>query len=295
MFAPATLVASLFAPVILVASLYSVRLGEYDGEGEIDCTVEFCGPEVQDILISKVTVHPLFVAKNFSNDVAILKLDAPMNFTVTAQPICLLQNPQVQLIGRQGQLVGWGKTPGQESAFTCQLVPSTSFLLLLCEVIYQLHSSVPCPPSTLTSITTPTRQQLIDLPVLPMSTCQKVYSPVIPVSNQQQLCVGGEEGKDACSGFGGAPLVMLDHVQRTRYYQVGSNRPDNGLGAERPVVCFLLSPFVTHCAAICDVPDRQTHVWTWQLSTSTTRFTEPFDWVDAMLDRKPSLFTRVSG
>ncbi|CAG2055710.1 unnamed protein product [Timema podura] len=207
--------------------LYSVRIGEYDGEGEIDCTVEFCGPEVQDILIKKVTVHPLFVAKNFTNDVAILKLDTPMNFTVTAQPICLLQNPQLQLIGRQGQLVGWGKTPGQE--------------------------------------TTPTRQQLIELPVLPMSTCQKVYSPVIPVSNQQQLCVGGEEGKDACSGFGGAPLVMLDHVQRTRYFQVGSNE---GLRAERrpcllvlftvPFDCgtFVFSVTICYMLAICDVPAR---------------------------------------
>ncbi|KAJ9580472.1 hypothetical protein L9F63_024345 [Diploptera punctata] len=79
-------------------------------------------------------------------------------------------------------LVGWGKFPGQE--------------------------------------VTPSREQLLELPIVPLEKCTKVYSRVIPVT-QNQMCVGGEEGRDACSGFGGAPLILLDHYTKSRYYQVG--------------------------------------------------------------------------
>lgn len=64
----------------------------------------------------------------------------------------------------------------------------------------------------------PGQQQQLDLPVLPLETCAQVYERVVPVTSDM-LCVGGEEGHDACSGFGGAPLVTLD-ATGTRYYQV---------------------------------------------------------------------------
>lgn len=54
---------------------------------------------------------------------------------------------------------------------------------------------------------------------MPLDLCSKVYGGVAPVT-QNQICVGGEAGKDACSGFGGAPLILLDHYTRRRYYQV---------------------------------------------------------------------------
>ncbi|XP_063229254.1 phenoloxidase-activating factor 3-like [Bacillus rossius redtenbacheri] len=164
------------------SKLYSVRVGEYDGSADLDCTVEYCGPPVQDVRIKRVVLHPGFAAKSFSDDVALLVLRSPINYTITAQPICLLQNPKVPLVGRRATLVGWGKTPGQKS--------------------------------------TPERQQLQELPVVPADSCKKLYNALVPISSRQ-LCVGGEEGKDACSGFGGAPLLLLDHIERKKYYQVG--------------------------------------------------------------------------
>ncbi|XP_021919279.1 melanization protease 1-like isoform X3 [Zootermopsis nevadensis] len=162
--------------------LASVRVGEYEGKGDPDCTKSFCAHPVQDIAVSHVIVHPGFERKIFKHDVALLILNIPMNFSVAALPICLLENSNVPLVGRRASLVGWGKTPGQTA--------------------------------------TPSREQLLELPIVPLDQCNKIYSQVIPVT-QNQMCVGGEARKDACSGFGGAPLILLDHYSRSRYYQVG--------------------------------------------------------------------------
>jgi secreted trypsin-like serine protease len=72
---------------------------------------------------------------------------------------------------------------------------------------------------TVIFVVTPSREQLLELPIVPLDQCTKVYSQVIPVT-QNQICVGGEARKDACSGFGGAPLILLDHYTRSTYYQV---------------------------------------------------------------------------
>ena len=69
----------------------------------------------------------------------------------------------------------------------------------------------------------PSRQQQLELPIVALETCSKIYGRVIPITTNQ-LCAGGEAKKDACSGFGGAPLVVLDHVMRDRYYQVKKNK-----------------------------------------------------------------------
>lgn len=66
---------------------------------------------------------------------------------------------------------------------------------------------------------TPAQQQTLEMPVLARKKCTDVYEGVIPVT-QDHLCVGGERNKDACSGFGGAPLFYLDSSDQPRYFQV---------------------------------------------------------------------------
>ncbi|XP_068085721.1 CLIP domain-containing serine protease B4 [Anabrus simplex] len=162
--------------------LSSVKVGEYDSRGDPDCTRTYCAHPAQSVAVSHVIVHPGYESKIFKHDVALLVLKTSLNFSLAAQPVCILQNGNVPLVGRRGKLVGWGKLPGQE--------------------------------------TTPSREQQLELPIIALEKCSAVYGSIIPV-NTNQMCVGGEEGKDACSGFGGAPLVLLDHVTRTKYYQVG--------------------------------------------------------------------------
>ncbi|KAL1513945.1 hypothetical protein ABEB36_003283 [Hypothenemus hampei] len=78
-----------------------------------------------------------------------------------------------------GILVGWGKTAGQKE------------------------------PST--------KQQHLFLPIVTLRQCEKIYGKTLPIS-EEQVCAGGERNQDACSGFGGAPLLVR-HSET--YYQVG--------------------------------------------------------------------------
>ncbi|XP_052132554.1 CLIP domain-containing serine protease B9-like, partial [Frankliniella occidentalis] len=160
--------------------LSSVRVGEYDANSDPDCSTGFCSRPPQDIPVDHVVVHPSYERATFRHDVALLVLKAPVAFHLGAQPICINQNV-AGVVGQRAKLVGWGLTAGQ--------------------------TAVPGP------------QQQLDLPIVQLETCAQVYERVVPVTSDQ-LCVGGEQGRDACSGFGGAPLVSLD-ATGTRYYQIG--------------------------------------------------------------------------
>ncbi|XP_034238747.1 phenoloxidase-activating factor 3-like [Thrips palmi] len=159
--------------------LSAVRVGEYDADEDPDCSTGFCARPPQDIPVDHVVVHPSYERASFRHDVALLVLKAPIAFSLGAQPICISQNV-VGVVGQRAKLVGWGLAAGQRAV--------------------------------------PGQQQQLDLPVLPLETCAQVYERVVPVTSDM-LCVGGEDGHDACSGFGGAPLVTLD-ATGTRYYQI---------------------------------------------------------------------------
>ncbi|KAL3288181.1 hypothetical protein HHI36_002631 [Cryptolaemus montrouzieri] len=157
--------------------LFSVRIGEYSTNTEIDCGPEFCGLPVQDVTLSHVVVHPGYDKQTFKDNVALIVLRNSINYTVTAQPICLPESWSVT--NNNGVLVGWGKSAGQTEA--------------------------------------PAQQQVLHLPIISINRCYTVYGKTLPVTDDQ-LCAGGEFGKDACSGFGGAPL-LVQHGEI--FYQVG--------------------------------------------------------------------------
>lgn len=62
----------------------------------------------------------------------------------------------------------------------------------------------------------PYQQQHLFLPIVSLRQCDKIYGKTLPVS-EDQVCAGGDRGQDACSGFGGAPL-LVKHSET--YYQV---------------------------------------------------------------------------
>ncbi|CAH1955474.1 unnamed protein product [Acanthoscelides obtectus] len=162
--------------------LYAIRIGEWMTDTDIDCGDEFCGLPVQDIPISHVIVHPGYQRHTFQNNIALIVLKNKINYTVTAQPICLPESWSVT--SNNGILVGWGKTAGQT--------------------------------------VTPLYQQVLHLPIVSVQECERVYGRTLPVSLEENVCAGGEVGNDACSGFGGAPLVVK-HADT--FYQVCTVSP----------------------------------------------------------------------
>lgn len=65
------------------------------------------------------------------------------------------------------------------------------------------------------------RQQQLEVPLVSLSTCERIFGESVPV-HEGQLCAGGEEGRDACSGFGGVPLLLSRDGQ---YVQVTLHIP----------------------------------------------------------------------
>ncbi|XP_026762413.2 uncharacterized protein LOC113521174 isoform X1 [Galleria mellonella] len=147
-----------------------VRLGEWD----VNRDVEFY-PYIERDVVS-VHVHPLYYAGTLDNDLAILKLDHPVEWTKYPHisPACL-PDKYTDYSGQRCWTTGWGKDAfGDYGKYQNTL-------------------------------------KEVDVPILSHGQCQQQlrqtrlgYNYEL---NQGFLCAGGEEGKDACKGDGGGPLV----------------------------------------------------------------------------------------
>ncbi|GJQ77033.1 putative trypsin-like serine protease, partial [Trypoxylus dichotomus] len=78
-----------------------VRLGKVDLLGDTDHTPP------QNIRIQEVIVHPGYKHTEKLNDIALLRLAKPAEFSIYVKPVCLNTDPYIQ-----GQLTvaGWGFT-----------------------------------------------------------------------------------------------------------------------------------------------------------------------------------------
>ncbi|XP_014246934.1 serine protease easter-like [Cimex lectularius] len=160
-----------------------VKVGEFDSEHDPDCNNGLCAPRSVDVPLNHIIVHPGYDAKVFRHNIALLVLKQPLNYSLGVQPICLYpKSTNYIYAGHRALLVGWGKLAGQKE--------------------------------------TRTKQQQLSLPVVKLESCSLVYGTAVPIT-ENELCAGGELGRDACSGFGGAPLVTVDPNSRDRYFQIG--------------------------------------------------------------------------
>ncbi|XP_047997988.1 CLIP domain-containing serine protease 14D-like [Leguminivora glycinivorella] len=158
--------------------LSTVVVGEYDTARSPDCNDFFCAPPAQAIKVENVVVHPGYEKKIFRHDIALIVLQEDIKYSVSVAPICLNDRTEV-VINERALLVGWGKLSGQNNLVT--------------------------------------RQQQLEVPLVSLEMCERVFGDSVPIQ-EGELCAGGEEGRDACSGFGGAPLLLNRDGQ---YYQVG--------------------------------------------------------------------------
>lgn len=142
-------------------------------EWDVNHDVEFY-PYVERDVIS-VHVHPEYYAGTLDNDLAILKLNQPVDFTGTPHisPACL-PDKFTDFSRQRCWTTGWGKDNWEYGKYQNIL-------------------------------------KEVDVPIIDQNTCQQQlrqtrlgYNYVL---NPGFICAGGEEGKDACKGDGGGPLV----------------------------------------------------------------------------------------
>ncbi|KAJ8985954.1 hypothetical protein NQ317_010712 [Molorchus minor] len=179
------------AHCIIRSSVFGVRLGEHNLDEKIDCTPngDYCAPRPQDFYIESTVVHPEYDPKTFINDIALIRLATPANFSASnVKPICL-PIEKVDLTGSHGIIAGWGVTEtGQKSSELLK----------------------------------------VSLPVLPISVCQTIYKKFARITDDQ-ICAGRGDGKDSCGGDSGGPMqyvgTVVDGTPRFMQYGIVSYGP----------------------------------------------------------------------
>ncbi|XP_040354377.1 uncharacterized protein LOC121045539 [Ixodes scapularis] len=147
--------------------------------------------------VSHAVIHPQYVDKGFANDIALLKLEKPVEFSDYIRPICLPTDGETVRPRHTSfcVAVGWGKLLEVGRLF----------------------------PDTL---------QEVPLPVLTTEECRRrtLFLPLYNIT-ENMFCAGYERGgRDACLGDSGGPLMCQKADGRWSLVGVTSN----GDGCGRP-------------------------------------------------------------
>uniref|UniRef100_A0A4W6DEH1 Peptidase S1 domain-containing protein n=1 Tax=Lates calcarifer TaxID=8187 RepID=A0A4W6DEH1_LATCA len=121
-------------------------------------------------LVERIVIHPDYIARTGNNDIALLKLSSPVNFTDFIRPVCLAASDSTYHNGTNIYVTGWG---------------TIAFGVL------------PPPPHTLREV---------EMPVVGNRQCNCDYG--VGSITDSMMCVGDRAGgKGTCQGDGGGPLV----------------------------------------------------------------------------------------
>ncbi|XP_023025022.2 phenoloxidase-activating factor 2 [Leptinotarsa decemlineata] len=163
---------------------YIIRAGEWDINKNVEPYPH------QDVAVQNITLHPQFYSGALYNDIAFLYLQSPVNITQNIDVLCLPAQNQIQETSSgRCYSMGWGKDRfGEDGVFHIIM-------------------------------------KKIDLSLVRRDTCQSNLRETRLgkhfILHESFVCAGGEEGKDACDGDGGSPLVCPIEGQEGRYYHAG--------------------------------------------------------------------------
>ena len=135
------------------------------GEWDASSTAE--PVPAQDFTIANAFIHPSFNPNNLQNDVAVLKLSAPVSLTSksTIATACL---GTTSYVGQRCYVAGWGKN---------DFGPTGAYQAI---------------------------QREVDVPVITNDACQAALratrlGATFVLNPTSFICAGGEAGKDACT------------------------------------------------------------------------------------------------
>lgn len=152
-----------------------VRLGEWDVSKD-DEFYPFVESNVRELI-----VHPAFQASSLANDIALIRMELNLDAQTTPHiaPACLAYQDADSFAGQRCWIAGWGKDAfGANGQYQSQL-------------------------------------KKVDLPVVARSDCEMALRHQTKLGklfrlHPSDLCAGGERGKDACEGDGGAGLYCIE-------------------------------------------------------------------------------------
>ncbi|KAK4881491.1 hypothetical protein RN001_004810 [Aquatica leii] len=181
--------------------LVSVWLGEWKISTDPDCITAVAISEcsyVSKLKIKEEIPHPYYSKKTGNNDIGLLRLEADVTFTDYIRPICLPPtNLPTPAVNTLMTVAGWGATE------------------------YNRTSDI---------------KLKVEIPLLRNDDCNTKLKNFKPISSNQ-LCAGGEEGKDSCQGDSGGPLMRTYQDAETlqsQWYQEGVVSWDKGESCVTP-------------------------------------------------------------
>lgn len=166
------------------------RVGDLDLDDKIND-----GANPSDALVDKFFIHSQYNNTVKQNDIALIRLKEPVQFSKNLHPICLLSGPQYKEDSfydrKMPYVTGWGATGWAGK--------STSIL------------------------------QEAQLKMVPHAKCQEQFSNVKGALINEKVLCAGENGKDTCQGDSGGPLIIPDGKTNLFYlggvvsYGIGCN------------------------------------------------------------------------
>ncbi|GLV37602.1 lethal (2) k05911 [Carabus blaptoides fortunei] len=144
----------------------TVRLGDYNIR---------TNSEVQHIekKVKRIVRHRGFDSRTLYNDVSIITMDSPVQFTQQIRPICL-PSGSANYASKTATVIGWGSL--QESG------------------------------------TQPSVLQEVNIPIWSNAECRAKYGNAAPGGIVEHMLCAGRANRDSCSGDSGGPLMVNNGV-----------------------------------------------------------------------------------
>jgi len=120
--------------------------------------------------VKRVVRHRGFDSRTLYNDIAILTLDSPVQFSKQVRPICLPTTSSESYAGKTATVIGWGS----------------------------LRESGPQPAEL----------QEVNIPIWNNNDCKQKYGPAAPGGIVEHMLCAGQASRDSCSGDSGGPLMV---------------------------------------------------------------------------------------
>jgi transmembrane serine protease 3 len=150
---------------------------------------------LQRVKAGTTKYHPAYNSDTTMNDIAIIKLDTPINFTSTVQPACLPAEEETVADNTQATVAGWGLTR-EGGAYSSNILMQ------------------------------------VGVPTISSKDCGSQYKASgIKIDQSAMICAGYKQGgKDACQGDSGGPFVVQNAdkgytLQGVVSFGVGCARP----------------------------------------------------------------------